>query len=192
MRDRPSSSVCQYCPVDRIRDGKFLRSQTFSKTLRKPVYAGRIVVPEWDIDISGKFQPLVIQAVFDKVQLILHGRAAALTPRVRCHEGSRQLSRNSVCSRFYFQRVLITRMENFETAQHAYFSVEYSRTKSKGFRLRPKYRRITRTGQRWCATKYQRKRILTYSKRIRRQGGRKVAITPRARNHAEWGPTRKP
>src|SRR5581483_10428401 len=70
----------------RTKSGKLLSSQTFSQTLRKPVYAGRIVVPEWDIDIQGKFQPLVTQAVFDKVQLILDGRAAALTPRVRCHE----------------------------------------------------------------------------------------------------------
>lgn len=69
---------------------------------RKPVDAGRIVVPEWDIDIPGKFQPLVTQAVSDEVQLILDGGAAALTPRVRCHEKSRQLSRNSVCSRFHF------------------------------------------------------------------------------------------
>jgi hypothetical protein len=60
-------------------------------TKEKPVYAGSIVVPEWDIDIPGKFQPLVTQAVFDKVQLILDRRAAALTPRVRCHEKSRQL-----------------------------------------------------------------------------------------------------
>jgi site-specific DNA recombinase len=67
------------------KKGKPLSSQTFSKTLRKPVYAGRIVVPEWSIDVPGKFQPLVTQAVFDKVQAILSGRTVAIAPRARSH-----------------------------------------------------------------------------------------------------------
>ncbi|MBZ5533772.1 MAG: recombinase family protein [Acidobacteriia bacterium] len=69
----------------RTKKGKFLSSQTFSQTLRKPVYAGRIVVPEWNIDVPGKFQPLVTQAVFDNAQAILSGRAVSITPRARNH-----------------------------------------------------------------------------------------------------------
>jgi site-specific DNA recombinase len=69
----------------RTKKGKMLSSQTFSQTLRKPVYAGRIVIPEWNIDAPGKFQPLVTQAVFDKVQAILSGRKISITPRARSH-----------------------------------------------------------------------------------------------------------
>jgi hypothetical protein len=74
----------------RTKKGKLLSSQTFSQTLRKPVYAGRIVIPEWNIDVPGKFQPLVTRAVFDKVQAILSGRTVsivhvpAVTPTFRC------------------------------------------------------------------------------------------------------------
>ena len=69
----------------RTKKGKLLSSQTFSQTLKKPVYAGRIVVPEWNIDVPGKFQPLVTQAVFDNVQAILNGRIVSVTPRARSH-----------------------------------------------------------------------------------------------------------
>lgn len=69
----------------RTKKGKLLSSQTFSQTLRKPVYAGRIVVPQWNIDAPGKFQPLVTQAVFDKVQAILSGRTVSISPRARSH-----------------------------------------------------------------------------------------------------------
>ena len=69
----------------RTKKGQTLSSQTFEKTLQKPVYAGRVVIPEWDIDVPGKFQPLVSQAVFNKVQSILNGRTVAITPRARSH-----------------------------------------------------------------------------------------------------------
>jgi predicted lipoprotein len=39
----------------RTKKGKLLSAQTFSQTLKKPVHAGRIVVPEWNIDVPGKF-----------------------------------------------------------------------------------------------------------------------------------------
>lgn len=67
------------------KKGKPLSSQTFSQTLRKPVYAGRIVVPEWQLDVPGRFQPLVSREVFDKVQAILDGRAVSITPRAKSH-----------------------------------------------------------------------------------------------------------
>ena len=41
------------------------RQEPEPHTLKKPVYTARIVVPEWDIDIPGKFEPLVTRAVFD-------------------------------------------------------------------------------------------------------------------------------
>ncbi len=69
----------------RTKKGKLLSSQTFSQTLKKPVYAGRIVVPEWNIDAPGKFQPLVSQDVFGKVQAILSGRTVSVAPRARSH-----------------------------------------------------------------------------------------------------------
>jgi DNA invertase Pin-like site-specific DNA recombinase len=69
----------------RTKKGKLLSSQTFSQTLRKPVYAGRIVVPDWNIDVPGKFQPLVTRAIFDKVQAILSGRTVSVAPRARSH-----------------------------------------------------------------------------------------------------------
>ena len=69
----------------RTKKGKFLSSQSFSQTLKKPVYSGRIVVSEWNIDVSGKFQPLVTEATFDKVQAILSGRTVSVTPRARSH-----------------------------------------------------------------------------------------------------------
>jgi site-specific DNA recombinase len=69
----------------RTKKGQRLSSQTFSQTLRKPVYAGRIVVPTWGIDVSGRFQPLVTQTIFDRVQAILNGRTAMIAPRARSH-----------------------------------------------------------------------------------------------------------
>jgi site-specific DNA recombinase len=69
----------------RTKKGKPLSTQTFSQTLRKPVYTGRIVVPDWELDVSGRFQPLVSREVFDKVQAVLDGRAVSITPRARCH-----------------------------------------------------------------------------------------------------------
>ncbi len=69
----------------RTRKGKGLSSQTFSQTLRKPVYAGRIVVPKWGIEVQGKFQPLVTEAVFNRVQALLLGKTVSVAPRARSH-----------------------------------------------------------------------------------------------------------
>jgi site-specific DNA recombinase len=38
-----------------------------------------------NIDVPGKFQPLVTRAVFDKVQAILSGRTVSIVPRARIH-----------------------------------------------------------------------------------------------------------
>ncbi len=56
------------------RRGKRLSVQTFSRMLRKPIYAGRITVPRWGIDQLGDFPPIVTQDVFFRVQEILAGR----------------------------------------------------------------------------------------------------------------------
>jgi site-specific DNA recombinase len=58
----------------RTRGGRVLSSQTFHSTLKKPIYKGRILKPEWDIDVPGDFEPLVTAAVFDTVQDILDGK----------------------------------------------------------------------------------------------------------------------
>jgi len=70
----------------RRKNGDAVSAQTFAQTLRKPVYCGRIVVPAWDIAVQGKFEPLIGEAVFEKVQAVLDGRSAPITPRPRNDE----------------------------------------------------------------------------------------------------------
>src|SRR5205807_10505133 len=65
---------------------KRVSNQTFEQTLRKPVYAGRIIVPVWHIDVVGRHEPIVSQEAFDKVQMILDGRRPKITPHVRNNE----------------------------------------------------------------------------------------------------------
>src|SRR5664279_1800692 len=66
--------------------GRRVASQTFEQTLRKPVYAGRIVVECWQINVRGRHQAIVTEEVFDKVQMILKGRRPTITPRLRNNE----------------------------------------------------------------------------------------------------------
>jgi hypothetical protein len=61
----------------RTRTGQKLSSQTFSDLLSKPAYAGRLCVPEWDIDIEGNFEPIVSGETFQRVQDVLNGRHSA-------------------------------------------------------------------------------------------------------------------
>src|ERR1035437_2611665 len=70
----------------RTRKDKRVSAQTFEQTLRKPVYAGRIIVQGWDIDVEGKHQPLASADVFERVQLILQGRRRIIAPRARGSE----------------------------------------------------------------------------------------------------------
>jgi site-specific DNA recombinase len=69
----------------RTRAGRPVSAQTFTQTLLKPVYAGRIVVPEWDIDVPGNFEPIISAELFERVQSLLTGRQPSLAPRMRNH-----------------------------------------------------------------------------------------------------------
>jgi hypothetical protein len=169
-------------PLFEFETASFLSSQTFSQTLR------RIVVPEWDIDIPEKFQPFsdsggIRQGAIDP------GRQSGCPYTSRpVTEGSRQLSRNSVCSRFYFQRVLTTRMENFEPAQHAYFSVEYSRTKLTG----SAETQVTEEPSEQVGSGAPPAPTKTHPNvQQKDKGGEKVAITPRP-GSCRMGAPRKP
>lgn len=57
----------------RGRGGEPVSAQTFEQMLRKPVYAGKVVVPQWDIDVRGRHQALVDEDTFYRVQAILQG-----------------------------------------------------------------------------------------------------------------------
>ncbi len=53
--------------------GKPLSPQTFDKLLRNPIYVGRIVVPNWGLDVMGRFEPLVDEEVFERCQARITG-----------------------------------------------------------------------------------------------------------------------
>ncbi len=67
----------------RTRKGSRLRPQSFGNMLKNALYMGRIVKPEWDIDVEGDFEPIVGPDLFDRVQQVLDGRAPAKWSRVR-------------------------------------------------------------------------------------------------------------
>ena len=69
----------------RTRRGKAISKQTFNALLRKPVYAGWLVVEGWGERRRGDFEPLVSQEFFDAVQAILSGKRPSVTPRLRSH-----------------------------------------------------------------------------------------------------------
>lgn len=55
----------------RTVQGKSLSLRTLSTILANPVYLGRLVVPRWNIDIRGNWQPLVDAETFGRVQRVL-------------------------------------------------------------------------------------------------------------------------
>ncbi len=55
----------------RTARGKTLSRRTFSSILSNPVYLGRLVVPGWEIDRLGTWQPLVDTETFARVQRLL-------------------------------------------------------------------------------------------------------------------------
>jgi site-specific DNA recombinase len=63
--------------------GKRVTPQTFHQLLRRPIYAGILEVPAWNIsEISGSL-PLVSQEIFYKVQSLIDGRRKGVTPQNR-------------------------------------------------------------------------------------------------------------
>jgi site-specific DNA recombinase len=63
--------------------GQALTPQSFERILRNPIYAGRIVIPEWDLKEQGSFEPLVSDAQFQLVQDILDGKRLSVTAHMR-------------------------------------------------------------------------------------------------------------
>ena len=82
------------------RRGKPLSPQAFGKMLTNVLYIGRIVKPEWDIDVEGDFEPLVEPDLFSTVQEVLHGRAPAKSSRAHDNPDFplRRVVRCSQCS----------------------------------------------------------------------------------------------
>ena len=69
----------------RTVSGKSVSQQTFDQMLRKPVYAGWLVVEGWGERKRGDFEPLVNQELFDRVQSLLRGKGVSVAPRLRSH-----------------------------------------------------------------------------------------------------------
>jgi site-specific DNA recombinase len=59
----------------RSHSGKPVPAQTFGKLVRNPLMCGRIVKPEWEIDVGGDFEPIIDEATFSAAQDVLLGRA---------------------------------------------------------------------------------------------------------------------
>jgi site-specific DNA recombinase len=67
----------------RTRAGKTLTPQSFGALLRKPVYAGQMVIPKWNIRSVGDFPSLVSSETFSRVQAVLAGRHPSVSARLR-------------------------------------------------------------------------------------------------------------
>ena len=65
--------------------GKRLSAQSFDQLLRKPIYAGMIAVPKWNIWRPSNAPALVSREAFDRVQSSLNGKRPTITPRLRSH-----------------------------------------------------------------------------------------------------------
>ena len=88
----------------RTRRGQRLAPQSLRALLRNRLYAGWVELPKWDISVRGDFEPIVSEAVFDRVQAVLSGRGGAprrhardnpdypLRRFVRCRECGRPLT----------------------------------------------------------------------------------------------------
>jgi site-specific DNA recombinase len=63
--------------------GQKVSQQTFEQMLRKPVYAGWLVVEGWGERRRGDFEPLVSQEIFDRVQALLSGKRVNVATRLR-------------------------------------------------------------------------------------------------------------
>ena len=68
------------------KSGKPLSPQSFHKMLRKPIYAGRIVVRNLGENMKADFTPLVPPETYDQVQQVLAGKRPSIKPRLRDHD----------------------------------------------------------------------------------------------------------
>lgn len=67
----------------RTAKGRPVSVQTLSQVLRRPIYAGWLVKEEWGIRQRARFEPLVREDVFDRVQALLDGKRPSVTPYSR-------------------------------------------------------------------------------------------------------------
>jgi hypothetical protein len=101
--------ACDYINALGLRTakGKELSVQSGRNLLRRRTYLGRVVVPTWDVDAKGNFEPIIDEETFLKVQLVLGERgytkvkkrpanpAFPLTGLVRCGRCSTPLAGSS-------------------------------------------------------------------------------------------------
>jgi site-specific DNA recombinase len=67
----------------RTKTGKPLSAQSFGQLLRKPIYAGRVIVRGWNVSSAANFPPLVSTDTFDRVQALLAEGRLSISPRLR-------------------------------------------------------------------------------------------------------------
>lgn len=67
----------------RSHRGERLILQTFKQMLANPVYAGRIVIPTWQLDVQGSFDALIDPEIWWRVRSILSGGTLRITPHER-------------------------------------------------------------------------------------------------------------
>lgn len=65
--------------------GRPVSPQAFGKMLANPLYMGRVIKSEWNIDVPGDFEPLITADLFEAVQAILQGRVPSRDARLRDH-----------------------------------------------------------------------------------------------------------
>jgi DNA invertase Pin-like site-specific DNA recombinase len=66
--------------------GNKIDKRVFTRTLRRPVYAGWVTLKRSDIRAKGDFEPLISEEIFDKVQLVLAGRRPHVPERQNDNE----------------------------------------------------------------------------------------------------------
>src|ERR1019366_8108108 len=67
----------------RSKNNAPISTETFSRMLRNPIYAGILTVEKWAISVQASFEPLVSTETFDRIQDLLQGRRNTITPRQR-------------------------------------------------------------------------------------------------------------
>lgn len=66
----------------RNRRGRLFNPQEFQRILRNPVFAGWLCPPSMpDLRVKGKHQPIISEALFEKVQDVLEGKKPMAAPK---------------------------------------------------------------------------------------------------------------
>lgn len=80
----------------KTKSGYKIRSQTLSKILSNKLYAGIIYSPEWDIEVKGRFEAIITEELFNKVQLLRSAHVSINTKRIKLNPDF-PLRRTLVC-----------------------------------------------------------------------------------------------